>query len=96
VIAALSAGMLPREHPVRIWAGAGTDTCCALCGDCLTPADIEYEIEFVSGASVTFDRSCYAIWNEQRAAAPPGACSKHPMTSPVSPRERGRRIMRWN
>ena len=67
MIAALSAGTLPREHPVKIWAGVGTRTRCALCGDTTTPAGTEYEIELASGASVTVDRQCYSIWNEERS-----------------------------
>ena len=66
VIAALCAGTLPREDPLRVWAGVGTDTRCALCGDRTTPTSVEYEIEFASGASVTFDDQCYTVWDEER------------------------------
>ena len=66
VIAGLCAGTLPREQPLRVWGGVGTDVKCALCGDQTRPRDVEYEIEFASGASVTFHDQCYAIWNEER------------------------------
>jgi hypothetical protein len=66
VIEALDAGTLPRDQPVKVWAGTGTERPCAACGSTLTPGDVEFELDFGSGVSVIVDRHCYAIWDEQR------------------------------
>ena len=63
---ALTSGTLPREQPAQLWAGNGTEKRCVACGSTLKPADIEFELEFVSGVSVILDRHCYAIWAEER------------------------------
>ncbi len=66
VTEALTSGTLPREQPAQVWAGNGTEKRCAACGSMLRRADVEFELEFVSGVSVILDRHCYAIWTEER------------------------------
>jgi hypothetical protein len=69
VVSALEAGAIPRDKPLKTWAGAGTGQTCAVCGARLTEGDIEYELEFASGRLIIVDRRCHAIWSEERTKA---------------------------
>jgi hypothetical protein len=67
---ALASGTVPRERPVKVWAGNGSGkSVCVVCERTLTPRDVEYELEFESRQSVTFDRHCHAVWEQERAQA---------------------------
>jgi hypothetical protein len=69
VVTALEEGAIPRDKPLKTWAGLGTGKTCAVCGARLTAADIEYELEFASGRLIVVDRRCHAIWSEERTKA---------------------------
>ncbi len=69
VLSALEAGALPRDKPLKTWAGMGTGKVCAVCGARLTAGDVEYELEFASGRLIVVDRRCHAIWSEERTKA---------------------------
>jgi len=66
VLKSLRAGRLPREAPVKVWAGNGTGRACFVCARTLTPRDIEYELEFETRQAVTLDRQCHALWEQER------------------------------
>ena len=66
--AALAAGTVPRDNPVKMWAGTGTGSQCVICGERLRPNDVEYEIEFASGRALVLDRQCHELWDECRAS----------------------------
>lgn len=69
VIEALRIGIVPREEPLKMWAGFGTNARCALCGRRLQASDIEYELEFASGISLIVDSHCHSLWDEERTKA---------------------------
>jgi hypothetical protein len=64
---ALTAGTLPSDGPVKIWAGHGSGKTCVVCGRMLTPQDVEYGLEFATRPAVTLDQHCHALWEEERA-----------------------------
>lgn len=69
VLKSLQAGALPREGPVKVWAGNGTGRACVVCARTLTPRDVEYELEFDTRQAVTLDRHCHAVWEQERTKA---------------------------
>lgn len=69
VVEAIRGGIVPREKPLRVWAGVGTDTRCAVCGRRLGASEIEYELEFASGISIVVDRECHWLWDAERETA---------------------------
>jgi len=58
----LDAGILPRTHPEKIWAGLsqGDDVCIA-CGDPIGHAQVTYEAE-VADVTYRFHAGCYGLW----------------------------------
>ena len=47
-LAALHAGVLPRDQPVRTWGGSGSGELCPVCGHAIEPAEKELEFEFAA------------------------------------------------
>jgi hypothetical protein len=68
----LGAGGLPRRDPDRTWGGGGVDVPCSVCAAPVTPAQVEYELQFShDGAAPRLDRfhlhlRCFAAWEMER------------------------------
>lgn len=62
----LESRVLPCDQD-RAWAGrGGHGTHCVACGERIGPADVEFEVELVSGGPMLrLHRVCYAIWREE-------------------------------
>ena len=58
----LSAGLLPRCHPVTSWAGFGTGETCAGCDQPILTSEVEHELDFAESATRRFHSTCEAIW----------------------------------
>ena len=69
---ALRAGNLPRRDPDGTWGGPGVGALCVICGEPVTPDQVEYEIEFTyDGATPRLDKyalhiRCFAAWEMER------------------------------
>ena len=61
-------GLLPRQPPVKSWAGRGTGQVCDGCGAAITPADVEYELDFEQRAPVRLHAACLEVWRRLIAA----------------------------
>ena len=69
----LTAGMLPRKPPQKVWGGRGTRRPCAACGEIISDAEVEIEIEMEAEAEVAarhlfFHPRCRVLWEEERQA----------------------------
>jgi hypothetical protein len=61
-------GEVPCEEPGTTWAGRGSGTHCAGCGEPIGPGEIEFEADLPSGRTLRLHRACHAIWREECAA----------------------------
>jgi hypothetical protein len=61
----LEQGEMPCDEPDKTWAGRGTGTHCAACGETIQPSDIEYEVDLLPGATLRLHRDCHDIWQEE-------------------------------
>jgi hypothetical protein len=56
-------GRLPESPPSSMWGGKGTGLSCAVCGDCIRPDQVEYEITDPRGGDVLrFHMECHTVW----------------------------------
>ena len=53
------------EEPGKTWAGRGTRTHCAACGEPIGPTEIEFEAELPSGLTLRLHRQCHEVWREE-------------------------------
>ena len=71
-LAALQAGVIPRDPPRQIWGGSGSGEVCPVCGMATKPSEMELEVEFASvkGGSVarafSLHMPCFAAWEMVR------------------------------
>jgi hypothetical protein len=61
----VESGEVPCEEPGKVWAGRGSGTHCAACGEVITPLEIEFEAELPSGATLRLHRACHEVWREE-------------------------------
>ena len=61
----LETGAIPCEEADKVWAGHGSGSHCAACGDPIAPADIEYEVDLRSGPTLRLHRACHEIWRSE-------------------------------
>ena len=74
---------LPLMKPTRIFAGAGSGTKCAGCGQPMTADQVEYEVPPAqTGVSVHLHLGCFVLWQLECTARTRGA-SKSPDLSPT-------------
>jgi hypothetical protein len=67
----LTAGMLPRKPPQKVWGGRGTRRQCAACDAIISDAEIEIEVEVeidTSPGHLFFHPRCRVLWEEERQA----------------------------
>jgi hypothetical protein len=68
----LQGGKLPNRSPDRTWGVAGVGAACAVCDVPVTPAQMEFEIEFArDGDNPGLDKfhvhiRCFAAWEFER------------------------------
>jgi hypothetical protein len=65
--AKIADGRLPVERPSQIWAGDGSGEPCDACDRPITPAEIEYEAQFLPARMLRFHRMCFDAWHQLRA-----------------------------
>ena len=58
-------GEIPCEEPGKTWAGRGSGTHCAACGEPIRPTDIEFEADLPSGLTLRLHRLCHDVWREE-------------------------------
>jgi hypothetical protein len=69
---AIATKKLPSGDPVKMWGGNGSGTCCAICGDPVSPGEVGYELEFAEGADgpgrgeYHVHVKCFGAWNVER------------------------------
>jgi hypothetical protein len=63
-------GQLPCEESGKVWAGRGTGTHCAACGDLIESTQIEFEVLLGPTAVLRLHRACYQIWQEECETLP--------------------------
>ena len=57
-------GRLPREKPVKVWAGYGTGVACSACDDVIRPAQAQYD--FTSdGLELRVHVGCFGLWEAE-------------------------------
>jgi hypothetical protein len=66
----VAAGLLPKEAPVKVWAGYGSGKKCDACGLPTSEADIEYEIDLADHLTFLFHQACFELWHEERHLQP--------------------------
>ncbi|HEX7035694.1 MAG TPA: hypothetical protein VF210_07960 [Pseudomonadales bacterium] len=65
---AIRAGKLPARRPDRTWGGTGSGSPCAICGQPVTPDEVEIELEFAGDYGGRTDRGfhvhvrCLSAW----------------------------------
>lgn len=62
------AGTLPKEAPLKFFAGYGTGKVCDACDLPTRKTDIEYEVDMADGHIFVFDQPCLAVWHQARAS----------------------------
>lgn len=70
---AIQVGRLPCQPPARSWGGGGTGAACAICGERISPNQLEYELEFARAgdwerARVHVHLQCCSAWELERLA----------------------------
>ena len=63
----IAQGELPYP-PRRVWAGKGTEAPCTLCGEPISSAMIEYEVQVKNGF-LRFHYICHGVWQLECARA---------------------------
>jgi hypothetical protein len=66
----IAAGTLPAhsdDGAEKLWVGKGNGRPCDVCGDPITAAEREYEIDLASGSTLRFHGKCLAAWHDARA-----------------------------
>jgi hypothetical protein len=63
-------GQLPCDESGKVWAGRGSGTHCAACGEPIESAQIEFEVPLGPTAVLRLHRACYRIWQEECGVLP--------------------------
>jgi len=63
----LHTGTLPREDPLKLWAGIGTGKPCAVCEKQILPSQTEYEPQYYDDrARIFLHVGCHGLWEVER------------------------------
>lgn len=65
--AKVASGLLPREAPVKFWAGYGSGKICDACGLAISLAGIEHEVDMADRRTFRFHAACLGLWHQERA-----------------------------
>jgi hypothetical protein len=72
-VRALLAGGVLRRIDGHATAGRGSGRGCAVCGDPVTPQDVEYEVEGPRETRAASHLRCFLVWrDESKKIAPKG------------------------
>lgn len=69
---AIRAGKLPNRAPESSWGGLGCGAACAICGERLSPDEVELELEFATGQdgrgreNYHLHVACFSAWKFER------------------------------
>jgi len=72
LLEAIRSGKLPGRSPERTWAGRGCGASCMICGEPISADELEYELEFASGADSKqredhhIHIACFWAWETER------------------------------
>ena len=58
-------GELPCEETGKVWAGRGSGTHCAACGEPIESSQIEFEVQLGTSTILRLHRQCHQIWQEE-------------------------------
>ena len=58
-------GELPCEESGKVWAGRGSGTHCAACGETIESTQIEFEVALSATTILRLHRACHQIWQEE-------------------------------
>ncbi len=64
----VAAGLLPKEMPIKFWAGYGTSRTCDACELSTGSTEIEYEVDMEDGRTLVFHQVCLGLWHQERAS----------------------------
>lgn len=67
VRAKVMAGALPRTEATKVWAGLGKGLPCSGCGQVITGAEVENEVDLNGAPALRFHRNCLSIWQREVA-----------------------------
>jgi hypothetical protein len=56
--------VLPCDEPDKTWAGKGSGTHCAACGQPILLTEVEFEVD-VAGTTLRLHRLCHQLWLEE-------------------------------
>ena len=62
--AMLDSGEMPCDQPEKLWAGRGTGSHCAACGETISSTEIEYEVQLAS-TTLRLHRVCHTLWHDE-------------------------------
>lgn len=63
----VAAGLLPKEAPVKFWAGYGSGKLCDACELAISLAGIEHEVDMADRRTFRFHAACLTLWHQERA-----------------------------
>ena len=66
----VESGELPCEESGKVWAGRGSGTHCAACGEAIEPTQIEFEVQIGPGTVLRLHRLCHHSWQEECQTLP--------------------------
>jgi hypothetical protein len=62
----MASGDLPRQHPLRTWAGFGTGQPCGVCNDIIGSDTVELEAEGADRKLRFYHSRCYTLLVQER------------------------------
>jgi hypothetical protein len=65
----VATGVLPKDAPVKMFAGYGTGKVCAACDLSTTKKDVEYDVGMADGRTFSFHQLCITLWHQERATS---------------------------
>ena len=63
----VATGVLPKDAPVKMFAGYGTGKVCVACDLSTTKKDVEYDVDMADGCIFSFHQLCITLWHQERA-----------------------------
>ena len=62
----LDVSALPREEPVKLWAGNGRGEPCTVCEQPILRSQVEYEPQYAGRAPIRLHIGCHGLWQAER------------------------------
>jgi hypothetical protein len=64
--AKITAGLLPRDRPQKVWVGPGSDKACDGCEQPITKEQREYEFDPPGWPTIRLHTDCLGVWHLER------------------------------